>query len=205
MAFKEIPPLYWIWTGMRNRCRNPRAKPWKDYGGRGIRVCKRWDSYAKFAADMGPRPSPKHTLERIDNDGDYTPKNCRWATRKEQSLNLRNTRWVMIEGVEYKAWQLAERSGLKADTIIERAAQGLPLAEVLSPERRVFREGLALGGLANGARQRARTHCYRGHEFTPDNTRITPQGWRRCRQCHNEKMRRLNAAKRAEPRQLSLF
>lgn len=190
------PPLYAVWASMKDRCLNPRAKAFPHYGGRGIKVCERWrNSYQAFADDMGDRPHG-YSLDRIDNDADYGPGNCRWADRTTQQRNQRRAVYVTIEGVRYRAIELAESAGMKTDTIVNRAAQGLPFADVVNPQKRASTAGLALGGLASGAARRAATHCKHGHERTPENVRYTTQGHRYCRVCHNAKMRRLNAAKR---------
>lgn len=80
---------------MLQRCNNPRRASWVHYGGRGIRVCERWLSFVNFLADMGERPAGL-TLERVNNDGNYEPDNCRWASAKEQVLNTRRTKMVTI-------------------------------------------------------------------------------------------------------------
>ena len=92
---KRRSPEYNAWSNMRQRCNNPQATGYSDYGGRGITVCSRWDSFEAFLEDMGNKPSPKHSLDRINNAGEYGPGNCRWATRLEQNRNTRSSRLDM--------------------------------------------------------------------------------------------------------------
>ena len=81
---------YQIWSSMMTRCSNKKTKCYKNYGGRGIKVCKRWLKFENFYNDMGCRPSNKHSIDRVNNDGNYEPSNCRWATIKQQANNRRN-------------------------------------------------------------------------------------------------------------------
>lgn len=195
--FRKTNPLYNTWVDMKQRCYNPNCASYRRYGGRGIKVCDRWlNSYKAFEADMGVRPA-KHSLDRIDPNGDYSPENCRWADTKTQARNKSRVVRVFADGVMYSAAELSDISGLKRDTIIERAKHGMTFSELISSERRVFKEGLALGGKASGAKRLARTHCRNGHEFTPENTYWRNDNTRQCRECHNAKMRRLNAKKRS--------
>lgn len=90
------PPVYAVWAAMIQRCENPKAIGYERYGGRGIRVCERWQSFADFASDVGERPSAKHSIDRIDPNGNYEPGNVRWATAAEQA----RTRRLSCERVE---------------------------------------------------------------------------------------------------------
>lgn len=80
-------PGWRSWWGLRQRCTNPKATGYANYGGRGITVCERWTKFENFLADMGPKPSPDHSIDRIDSDGPYAPENCRWATMDVQQAN----------------------------------------------------------------------------------------------------------------------
>ena len=149
MPFKNEHPLYNVWKGVNMRCTNPRFKQWSDYGGRGIAVCERWsirggEGFRNFLSDMGDRP-PGFVIDRINNDAGYSPENCKWVSKKDSQRNQRVTRFVTVQGVKYKASDLADIAGIKTDGIIERAKRGLTYAEVISTERRRDLSGLAVG------------------------------------------------------------
>lgn len=92
-------PEYKIWLGIKQRCHNPNDAGYVNYGGRGIKVCDRWlESFEDFYADMGPRPSSKHSIGRKDNDAGYSPENCRWETVYQQARNTRSNRFISLEG-----------------------------------------------------------------------------------------------------------
>ncbi len=101
MTPKDRHALQTIWHGMISRCTNPNAVKFKNYGGRGIRVCDRWvESFENFLADMGPRPEPStdYSIDRIDVNGNYEPSNCRWLVKTEQARNQTKTVWITANG-----------------------------------------------------------------------------------------------------------
>ena len=110
---------YKSWAGMKHRCSNAKASNYATYGARGITFCERWDSFEKFYADMGDRPDGT-SLDRIDNNGDYTPDNCRWATPNEQNNNTRSNRIIEFNGEKLTASQWASRIGISKSTFYTR-------------------------------------------------------------------------------------
>ena len=113
-------PEYRAWTGMRYRCRTQTSEEWSCYGGRGIIVCERWDRFENFFSDMGGRPSPKHSIERINNDGNYEPGNCKWATCVEQNRNNRNNRIIRFKNQTMTLGEWANILGIGATTLSNR-------------------------------------------------------------------------------------
>lgn len=119
---------------MKSRCYCASDQNYQNYGARGIRVCDRWrESFEAFLADMGQRPSPRHSIERRENNGHYEPGNCYWATRSEQSRNKRTTRFVTIDGVTKPLAEWAETHGLKYHTLKRRVRVGETGARLLRP------------------------------------------------------------------------
>lgn len=124
-------PEYRTWIRIWRRCTDTKAKQFKDYGGRGIRVCDRWKQFDAFFSDMGERPSPQHEIDRIDNDGNYEPSNCRWATKHVQSRNKRSNRIITIGGVSRTVSDWAEINGISRATIFTRLFAGWPEVEAV--------------------------------------------------------------------------
>ena len=115
--------LFKKWSSMLGRCRNPNHHKYHAYGGRGITVCERWLLFVNFAADMGQPPSSEHSLDRIDNDGNYEPGNCRWATLAEQSRNRRAVIWATFNGERMCLKDAAAKAGLDYHAVYSRVTK----------------------------------------------------------------------------------
>ncbi len=124
---------YGAWQGMRRRCYQPGDAKFSLYGARGIGMCDRWrDDFAAFLADMGARPSPLFSLDRIDVNGPYSPENCRWATQKEQQRNRRDNRVIEFRGEKRCIAEWAELLGIKRATVQRRLSVGWSVERALT-------------------------------------------------------------------------
>lgn len=139
-------PEYIVWIAMRVRCRSPKHSAYKYYGGRGIRVCERWECFETFLSDMGSRPSPDATIDRIDNDGNYEPGNCRWATHSEQQRNRRDSYHITYRGETKSIWDWAEEYGINQRTLIYRLQAGWIVERALTEPVRKRRHRLMEAG-----------------------------------------------------------
>ncbi len=129
-----VHPLYRTWADMRKRVLSDKSTAYIDYGGRGIKICSRWDDFSLFVSDMGPKPGPDWTVDRIDVNGDYEPSNCRWATQSTQANNTRSSLRYVYNGVAYTApeiYAIAETFGVRYGTLHARLAKGVPVKEAV--------------------------------------------------------------------------
>lgn len=133
----KMTPEYNAWQAMKNRCLNPNVPAYKNYGGRGIKVCNRWiDSFVNFLSDVGPRPKGMD-LDRINNDGNYEPQNVRWASRKTNIRNTRANRLITINGITKCAAQWAEDIGAHdRHLLLHRIRRGWSGVDLLKPTMR---------------------------------------------------------------------
>jgi hypothetical protein len=133
-------PEYRTWSNIRQRAGNQNNSRYSDYGARGITICKRWEaSFTDFLKDMGPKPSPKHSIDRIDNDKGYCPENCRWATVKEQQRNTRQNHRVTYRGETKTVVEWVEELGIPYDTLRMRLKRGTMTVEqaIETPVRKI--------------------------------------------------------------------
>lgn len=136
---KSGTPEYRVWQGILQRCCNPNEPNFKHYGARGIQVCDRWfESFESFYEDMGPRPGPKYTINRRNNDGDYTPENCHWATHGEQLQNTSRNQHIDLDGETLVLAELARRAKVDSTTMKHRIKAGWSTEDLMkdpSPEK----------------------------------------------------------------------
>lgn len=126
-------PEYRSWESMKRRCYNPNCSDYNNYGGRGITVCQRWhSSYENFLSDMGRKPSPTHTLDRIDVNGPYSPENCRWALPAEQARNRRGGQMLTLNGETLPLGEWAQRQGVPYSKLYKRVRRGWSDEDVLT-------------------------------------------------------------------------
>lgn len=130
-AINETPE-YKTWSGMLQRCENPNAHHYARYGGRGIRVCRRWHRYENFISDVGRKPSSRHSLDRIDPNGNYEPRNTRWATPKQQARNRTDNRRIQFNGENLTLAEWAERLNTSLQTIRQRLVKGWSVQRTLT-------------------------------------------------------------------------
>jgi hypothetical protein len=131
-------PEYTAWVDMRRRCNNSSNRSFSDYGGRGIKISTEWNDFSAFLKDMGQRPSSGHSLDRIDNDGNYCKENCKWSTKTEQANNKRSNRFLEISGDKKTIADWSRVSGVSPNTIIKRLMYGW------TPFKAVFKESETL-------------------------------------------------------------
>lgn len=129
---------YNTWVQIRGRCNNKNNPAYRHYGGRGIKVCQRWErSFEAFLADVGRRPSPIHSLERIKNNRGYSPSNCKWATRDEQANNRRSNRFLTAFGKRQTLAQWSRETGVPVETMRQRIDRfGWPVERALLKNER---------------------------------------------------------------------
>lgn len=130
----ERSPEYQSWKAMKARCNNPNNSKYPKYGGRGIKVCKKWQkSFAQFFKDMGKRPEG-HTLHRIKNEGNYEPSNCKWATRKEQNTNTSRNTILTFGDKSMRVGEWEKHLGLSQSVIATRLRRGWTIQQALTPK-----------------------------------------------------------------------
>lgn len=128
---KASSRVYRIWLGVKNRCLRKSYKQYNDYGGRGIKIVDRWMDFEAFYADMGDPPSDDHSIERRDNDGNYEPGNCYWATRTQQGANKRTSHLIEYDGRTQTITQWSRELGIPPTTISNRLRRGWPVNDAM--------------------------------------------------------------------------
>lgn len=128
---EKHPAEYLAWKTMRQRCNNPNKEHYDRYGGRGIKICERWDDFWKFLEDVGPRPSKTHSLHRVDNDGNYEPGNVMWATKEVQANNTVRNFYITADGQTKTAAQWARVYNIPPEKFLSRIKNGWTFSEAV--------------------------------------------------------------------------
>lgn len=125
-------PEYQSWSAMKKRCQNPNDQAYHHYGGRGISVCDKWQTFEGFYEDMGNRPTSDHSLDRVDNDGDYDPSNVRWATTQEQSWNRRTCTMIAFAGMSRSVSEWCHLLGVNYGRTLNRLRRGTSFVDAVT-------------------------------------------------------------------------
>lgn len=160
-------PEYGVWSHIIGRCTNPSDAGWENYGGRGITICDRWrESYANFLADMGRRPSPRHMIERKDNNKGYEPSNCEWSTRQVQNNNTRRNRIIEFRGESKTLAEWGRTTGIRPHCIRQRIdIYGWTIEEALTTSKQPGK--MPPRKIAEKLMANASTHAYSSDQITP--------------------------------------
>lgn len=129
-------PEYNIWVCMRQRCNNKNNPAYHRYGGRGLKIEKRWDSFENFLADMGRRPSSQHSIERKNNNLGYSKSNCKWASAVEQGSNMRSNKWIEFKGKKQLCHQWDAQMGYNRNTVLQRLHLGWTVERAITQKPR---------------------------------------------------------------------
>lgn len=154
-------PLYNVWRGLHERCYNEKTESYRHYGGRGIKVCERWSDFKNFLKDMGERPLPTDTIDRIDNNGDYEPDNCRWADHKTQCRNRRTNHLLTCDGQTKTLAEWAEITGIGYATIKTRVDNlgWSDSAAIKTPINQLYSAVCCECGTSFGSNSRSAKYC----------------------------------------------
>ena len=164
--------LYKVWSAIQQRCENPNHISYKNYGGRGIKLCKRWKKFKNFLFDMGI-PEKGMTIDRIDNNKGYNRKNCQWVSLKENANNKRDNHVLEFNGIKKTISEWSDQTGIKQNTIVYRIKRGWRVSEALEFENRINKR------LANKLK-RKRSCLVCGVEFIPRASQVKEGGGNYC-------------------------
>lgn len=149
-------PEYHVWEAMVARCTNPKCPEFPNYGGRGVTICERWRKFESFYAEMGPRPTSKHSIDRINNEGDYEVANCHWTTRDKQNRNKRNNHFLTLNGVTKCISDWAEQGNVSCGLLSYRIRiKRMDLKQALAIPPRPYKSRIRSSSLESAVASRS--------------------------------------------------